>query len=998
MKKTGLILSISLILVSFKTGIGQVFRGYNPDTVVMVNEQLIYPADFTGNPDNPGSYTLLVARPGMTINPASGVITWTPVNVADGGKVVVMATNSIASNTDTFLIFVSGKYECLTGAAAYWNFDALKGSSYYQDYVDTHNATSSAPHPVSSAGKVDNAILVTAADQGLVVPDHNDFHFGTNQSFSISFWFKSNIGDRSNVGVIIGRDEGTGYEKRHWWIGLDEDNRLFFLVRDNNYYDDLIFMDSVVHAHLYGDRFYNDFDWHHIVCVRDAAAGKLKVYYDFDGTTPLTGNAIADYPGSSDFFGSTTTANLNIGFLSNDVPMDGTLDELLIFRKALSESEISNLFSKGNAGNPACDAGNYAPIFTSNPDTIAFEDQLYSYQMIAKDIDVGDNLDYSPVNLPGWLSYNASTHVISGTPVNSDVGKVTVRVKVSDGTAEVFQQFNLNIKNVNDPPVISSSAVLLVNEEQVYTYDVNATDVDAGDVLTYSLTVKPAWLSINSSTGLITGTAPVNDTGSYSVTVRATDVALAFAEQSFTLDIRNVNDPPVITGQNPVQVDEDNSLLIQLSDILYTDPDNPANDITITVLSGTNYTFTGNTITPALNFNGTLTVNLRISDLISNTTGTVSVTVNPVNDVPVIVSLPDAIAIEGQSYSYVFNATDADGDVLTYTVPMLPSWLTYLSAGRILSGTPGFSHVGTDTIQLSVTDGTAITSTKVALTVITGNHIPVITSLPLTAISEDQQYIYSILFSDADAGDVVTLSAVILPQWLNLNIAQATLTGTPTNDQVGMNATAAFQVKLKVSDGKQDSTQTFTITVTNVNDAPEILGQKDTLIASPGSSVVLNLNNINVEDVDDITDSLVLTVLPGTNYTIAGNTVAINEGVGLGLFPINIRVSDPAGAKDESVYSCKILATGIKDLTNSSSLVSNIYPLPASQYVVFEFAPSNAISLQIFDISGKLVIERQINNNENTVQVNTSYLSSGFYLYKAYSGNSYQVGKISVKH
>ena len=87
MKNIRLLWSLSLILIGYDTAIGQVFRGYNPDATIMVGEQLVYQADFSGNPDNPDDYSLLVARPDMIINQTSGLITWTPVNVEDGGNI-----------------------------------------------------------------------------------------------------------------------------------------------------------------------------------------------------------------------------------------------------------------------------------------------------------------------------------------------------------------------------------------------------------------------------------------------------------------------------------------------------------------------------------------------------------------------------------------------------------------------------------------------------------------------------------------------------------------------------------------------------------------------------------------------------------------------------------------------------------------------------------------------------------------------------------------------
>ena len=95
----------------------------------------------------------------------------------------------------------------------------------------------------------------------------------------------------------------------------------------------------------------------------------------------------------------------------------------------------------------------------------------------------------------------------------------------------------------NHAPVIYSSPVTQVNENSPYSYDVNASDSD-GDSLTYLLSSALGWLSINSSTGLITGTAP--DVGadiSYPVNVRVSDGKTS-TDQSYNLIVKNVSSTP----------------------------------------------------------------------------------------------------------------------------------------------------------------------------------------------------------------------------------------------------------------------------------------------------------------------------------------------------------------------------------------------------------------------------------------------------------------------
>ena len=87
---------------------------------------------------------------------------------------------------------------------------------------------------------------------------------------------------------------------------------------------------------------------------------------------------------------------------------------------------------------------NDAPVLaTAIADQSATEDTAFSFQFAADaftDVDVGDSLTYSTTQangtaLPGWLSFNASTRTFSGTPLNGDVGTVSVKVTATDGSS-----------------------------------------------------------------------------------------------------------------------------------------------------------------------------------------------------------------------------------------------------------------------------------------------------------------------------------------------------------------------------------------------------------------------------------------------------------------------------------------------------------------------------------------------------------------------------------
>jgi hypothetical protein len=178
------------------------------------------------------------------------------------------------------------------------------------------------------------------------------------------------------------------------------------------------------------------------------------------------------------------------------------------------------------------------------------------------------------------------------------------------------------------------------------------------------------------------------------------------------------NDPPVITGQVALNVDEDNTITILKSNLTITDVDNNQSDITIAVQAGTDYTFNGNTVTPKANFNGQLSVNVVAHDLLENSeVYHVIITVNPVDDKPVINSVPSEDAFVNSLYYYILTATDAENTPLIKSAITLPDWLTFSGTTSALTGIPTTADLGQHLVLLQVSDGMSIDNQTFTITV-----------------------------------------------------------------------------------------------------------------------------------------------------------------------------------------------------------------------------------------------------------------------------------------
>ena len=199
-------------------------------------------------------------------------------------------------------------------------------------------------------------------------------------------------------------------------------------------------------------------------------------------------------------------------------------------------------------------------------DTSTAEDAVFSYDVSASFADDdsihGDMLTFSATlsggtPLPTWLSIDPATGILSGTPVNADVGALTVDVTATDAAgASTTGSFQLTVTNSNDTPVVVTPiADTNSAEDAVFSYDVSASFADDdsihGDTLTFSATQSngsplPSWLSIDPATGILMGT-PVNaDVAGLTLTVVAVDGAGAGTSASFQLTVSNVNDAPVV--------------------------------------------------------------------------------------------------------------------------------------------------------------------------------------------------------------------------------------------------------------------------------------------------------------------------------------------------------------------------------------------------------------------------------------------------------------------
>src|SRR5262245_14388833 len=133
---------------------------------------------------------------------------------------------------------------------------------------------------------------------------------------------------------------------------------------------------------------------------------------------------------------------------------------------------------------------------------------------------VGSPVTYSATNLPAGLTINATTGVISGT-ITAASGSSLVTARVTDTAGNISSvQFTWTV-TVNRAPVVTNPGTQSSLAGSPDSLAISASDPD-GDTLSYSASGLPTGLSINTSSGAISGTITAA-AGTYNVTVTVSD-------------------------------------------------------------------------------------------------------------------------------------------------------------------------------------------------------------------------------------------------------------------------------------------------------------------------------------------------------------------------------------------------------------------------------------------------------------------------------------------
>jgi len=481
-----------------------------------------------------------------------------------------------------------------------------------------------------------------------------------------------------------------------------------------------------------------------------------------------------------------------IEFKATDQPADGSqpLEETVEMRVKVQDVNRNPEFREVN------------DIIVNAGDNVEFEVQ-------ADDLDGDDlRLRYTVEDLPpGGTFGQGADQGFTWTPQIDQVGTyemtfivsdafggsdtMTVRITVVDGTGGDY------------PPIFDEIPDQEGDEGQELTFAVTATDQDAEDILTYSADDLPAGAIFDLETQTFTWTPDFDQAGEYDVTFTVSD-----GRHTDTMDvhitINNVNRPPVFDQIPEQTIAEQDTIKVIVNAV---DPDGDSLVYSTGDLpNGATFdpemkTFTW---TPDLDQAGDYEITFFVTDGTAGDQEVLLIHVGNTNQGPTIADIPDQTIGEGETATIIVEATDNDGDPLTFGADNLPAGATFEPVSRTFTWTPDFEQAGTYEVTFTVTDGSVTVEETVLITVTNTNRPPRIISQPVLTAEQGKEYVYTVIAVDPDQ-DPLTYELLTSPEGMKIS-PTGKITWTP-------DITRREQVVIAVSDGEFIVTQKYVIVV-----------------------------------------------------------------------------------------------------------------------------------------------------------------------------------------
>ncbi len=515
---------------------------------------------------------------------------------------------------------------------------------------------------------------------------------------------------------------------------------------------------------------------------------------------------------------------------------------------------------------------NVVPVLSAIGPQGGDENTLISFAVTATD-DNGTNPTLTAVPLPTGASFvdnGDGTGLFTWTPTFADQGAYPITFTATDDSLTTDSEVvTVTVNQINLPPVLAAIGNQAGPEGQLLTFNVSASDPD-GTIPTLSTTALPTGASFVDNldgTGTFTWTPTLADSGNYALTITATDDSLATSSEAITIRIDQVNQTPVLTPIGNRTVNENVLLSFTVS---ASDADGVIPTLTALPLP-TGASFVDNldgtgtfSWTPTFDDSGAYAITFTATDdSLTTASELITITVNNINQPPVLDPIGPQGGIEGSTVSFTVTASDPDNTIPLLTAAPLPTGATFtdnLNGTGTFSWPTTFNDAGSYPITFSAIDDSAITDIEVVVVSITdaGNQPPIFAAQADTAILENQTLTLTVSAIDPEGG-TPSISLITPPANASLvdnNDGTGTLTFTPDSTQQGV-----VPIRFLATDpGFATDTLEVNVTVGNVNVAPALaaIGPRS------GDEGALLSFVVSASDFDGTIPTLSAAPLPGT--------------------------------------------------------------------------------------------------------------------------------------
>ncbi|WP_264401199.1 tandem-95 repeat protein [Vibrio parahaemolyticus] len=571
----------------------------------------------------------------------------------------------------------------------------------------------------------------------------------------------------------------------------------------------------------------------------------------------------------------------------------------------------------------------------------------------------------------------------NGTLVDNGDGTWTFTPQIDDDTEVSFTfdiiddedlvvsgSANLDILPINDAPNAEND-VITTEEDTAVTIDVLVNDSDVeGDALSIqSASVPSEQGSVDIVDGKLVFTPAENFNGEATITYIVTDGDLT-DEAKVSVTVTPVNDSPVAVDDT-TSIQEDTAVTI---DVLPNDTDVDGDKLsiqsaTVPEAQGKVEIVDGKLVfTPAENFNGDAEITYTVTDDELTDEAKVTVTVNPVNDVPTIKVeavesiTEDAVSTDTVVATLTVRDTDTPEDQLTVSLENNSNGYFVLVGNEVKLTQAGVDAVNNDelnlkdlTISASVSDGVNPTaSDSDSLIVNRVNDAPTVENAIADQVLSEDFDAYTIdlneVFKDSDSS---LEFSVFGNNSIQISIVNGVATITPTADWNGSKA-----LTFTATDPSGESvSQTVNFTVAPVAD---IVADKATVVEDT-PTIIKVLGNDTFEGDDQV-------VSLDTNNGPANGTVSVNPDGSVTYTP-----NDNYHGTDSFTYI--VTSGGVSESTTVSVDVTPVNDAPVAKDDIATTQEDTAVTIDVLpndsDVDGdKLSIESaSVPKEQGTVEV-----------------------------